>query len=546
MGKQKIIFVTGGVMSGIGKGNTLASIAKLFQFRNKSVSLVKVDPYLNVDCGTMNPFEHGENFVCESVWNFEPVEGKSYKIAEIDQDFGTYERIVGHNVHPSHNITGGQIWLSVVLKEREGEFLGRTVQMIPHVTEEIKRRILEVVEEGRDVTLVEVGGTVGDIEASIFLESIRQLRNELPKKDTVLVHVSYIPYLPTVRQQKTKPTQHSFQQLLEAGLVPDVVVGRAREELSPSTVRKLSLFGGIPEKAVVSNPNLDVVYELPLVFERQSLGSFLMKKLALDAESELNEETFNRWRQMVKRCKEAKETVRIAMVGKYTKIKDAYYSIFEALKHAASHNEWKADITYVAARNVENTDFSRFDGTLLTPGFGERDTEGMIEAAQIAMQNEFPFLGICFGAQLGTVAFARDRMGWEDANSTEIDPDTPFPVIDLLEEQKEVKKMGGTMRLGGITIDLFEGTKMRDIYGERQVVERFRHRYHIIPKYVEKMKRKGYVVNSVDQKGKIAGFELAEHPFFIGTQAHPEFKSRPFDPSPLYNAFVKAAKRLSS
>lgn len=543
---QKIIFVTGGVMSGLGKGNTLASLAKLLQFRGKTVSLVKVDPYLNVDAGTMNPFEHGENFVCEDVWNFKPVEGKEYQIAEIDQDFGTYERYVGHNVHPSHNITGGQIWLSVVLKERKGIYLGKTVQMIPHVTDEIKERIMEVVEEGKDVTLVEIGGTVGDIEASIFLEAIRQLRNELDEKDTVLVHVSYVPYLPTVRQQKTKPTQHSYQRLLEAGLFPDVVVGRARENLRSGTTRKLSLFGGVPEEAVISNPNLDIVYELPLIFEQQDLGDFLMKKLGMHEENEYVKKKVDEWKQMVEKYRNCKEKVHIAMVGKYTRIKDAYLSIFEALSHAAAHNSLQADIEYIAASNVSTTDLSKFEGILLTPGYGKRGTEGMINAASEALNEEIPFLGICFGAQLATAAFAREKMGWNKANTTEANPETPYPVVDLLDEQKEIERKGGTMRLGGKKITLLEGTKIRNIYGQREVVERFRHRYHIIPKYVEKMEEKGFTINSVDKTGKIAGFEILDHPFYIGTQAHPEFKSRPFDPSPLYYAFIKAAKRTAT
>lgn len=526
-------------MSGLGKGNTLASVAKLFQFRGKSVSLVKIDPYLCLDAGTMNPFQHGENFVCEDVWQFTPVEGKEYRISEIDQDFGTYERFVGHNIHPSHNITGGQIWLSIVLKERKGEYLGQTVQMIPHVTDEIKHRILQVVNEGSDITLVEVGGTVGDIEASIFLEAIRQLRNEWDKEDTTLIHVSYVPYLPTVRQQKTKPTQHSYQRLQEAGLFPDVVVGRAKDRLTEETVQKLSLFGGVPERAIISDPNLDVVYELPLVFEQQGLGDFLMDELALEEDTPHFEKKLEEWKQMVHMYENTKEKVKIAMVGKYTRIKDSYLSIYEALKHAAAHNDVKADITYVAAREVEETVFSQFDGILLTPGYGKRGTEGMINSSRLALRNDIPFLGICFGAQLGTVAFARERMGWKNANSTEIDPDTPYPVIDLLEEQKEVEKKGGTMRLGGIEIKLLDNTKLREIYGKETIIERFRHRYHIIKKFVKKMEKKGYIVNSVDHQGKIAGFEIADHPFFIGTQAHPEFKSRPFNPSQLYYLFIK-------
>jgi len=538
----KLIFITGGVLSGLGKGTVAASIAKLLQFRGFSVSMIKCDPYLNVDAGTMNPIEHGENFVCEEVWEFKPVKGFAFKIAEVDQDFGIYERFTGEIVHPSHNITSGQVYLSVILRERVGEYLGKTIQIIPHITDEIKRRILMVAEEGKDVVIVEIGGTVGDIEGMPFLEAIRQLRNELKREDTLLVHVTYVPYLKTTQQLKTKPTQHSVQRLREAGLSPDSIVTRSEYPLSEGEKRKIALFTGVPYEAVISAPDLDTVYALPLVFEQQGFGKYIIEKLQLGARVDnlRYREEIRAWESLIMRFLEYSSTVNIAMVGKYTQIYDAYISIIEALKHAGIYENVRVNVTIIDAENYDVNELRKFDGVLLTPGFGKRAAEGMIKAATFALRERMPFLGICFGAQLATVAFAREIMGWKEANTTEVNAKTPYPVVDLLDYQRGLKVKGGTMRLGGIPVFIKKGTKLWSAYKESPVIERFRHRYHIIRKYADRMAEQGFIVNAEDIDKNIAGFEITWHPFFLGVQFHPEFKSRPWKPSPPYCAFIRA------
>ena len=538
----KFIFVTGGVLSGLGKGTVAASIAKLFQFRGFSVGMIKCDPYLNVDAGTMNPIEHGENFVTEEVWEFQPAEGYMFRIAEIDQDFGIYERFTGINVHPSHNITSGQIYLSVILKERMGKYLGKTVQIIPHVTNEIKSRIRSVAEEGYDIVITEIGGTVGDIEGMPFLEAIRQLRHEIPSGDSLLIHVTYVPYLSTVRQLKTKPTQHSVQRLLQSGLTPDIIVARSEYPLDESSKGKISLFGGVPKEAVISAPDLPVIYSLPLVFEQQGLGDYLMRKLNLKPKIDPRKQ-IKEWESVVRLFFEYEDTIRIALVGKYTKIADSYISIIEALKHSGAHERVRVNIDFIDAEKMDESErVKEYDGILLTPGFGKRATEGMIRSAIISLRKKIPFLGICFGGQLGFVAFAREIMGWRDANSTEVNPYTGYPVVDLLPNQKGIIQKGGTMRLGGIEIIIMKGTKLFEAYKREVVVERFRHRYHIIRKYAEKMEEEGLLINSVDKEGNITGYEISWHPFYIGVQFHPEYKSRPWNPSPPYRAFIRAIK----
>jgi len=538
----KLIFITGGVLSGLGKGTVAASIAKLLQFRGFSVSMIKCDPYLNVDAGTMNPIEHGENFVCEEVWEFKPVKGFAFKIAEVDQDFGIYERFTGEIVHPSHNITSGQVYLSVILRERVGEYLGKTIQIIPHITDEIKRRILMVAEEGKDVVIVEIGGTVGDIEGMPFLEAIRQLRNELKREDTLLVHVTYVPYLKTTQQLKTKPTQHSVQRLREAGLSPDSIVTRSEYPLSEGEKRKIALFTGVPYEAVISAPDLDTVYALPLVFEQQGFGEYIIEKLQLGARVDnlRYREEIRAWESLIMRFLEYSRIINIAMVGKYTQVYDAYISIIEALKHAGIHENVRVNVTIIDAENYDVNELRKFDGVLLTPGFGKRAVEGMIKAAAFALRERVPFLGICFGAQLATVAFAREIMGWKEANTTEVNAKTPYPVVDLLDYQRGLKVKGGTMRLGGIPVFIKKGTKLWSAYKESPVIERFRHRYHIIRKYADKMAEQGFIVNAEDIDKNIAGYEITWHPFFLGVQFHPEFKSRPWKPSPPYCAFIRA------
>jgi len=547
----KFVFVTGGVMSGIGKGVVCASLGKILQFRGFKISAVKIDPYLNVDPGTLNPIEHGECFITEKVWDFKPVaesEEGIYKISEIDQDFGTYERFLGVEIHPSHNITSGQIYLSTILSERRGKFLGRTVQIIPHCTNMIKERLMEIAEkEDLDVLLIECGGTVGDLESSIFLEAFRQLKLELPKSHTAFVHVTLVLYSKAVGQQKSKPTQHSVKMLQSAGLQPDIIICRSEKPLDEDIRKKISLFSNVPLEVVISNPDIENVYELPLLFEKQNLGDSLCHLLDLKAKLVSYSEVTNysEWVKMVELFKNATKTVKIGMPGKYFNISDSYISINDALEHAAVHQGYKTELKMINI--TEDTNIAEelidCDGILLTPGFGERAVEGMINSAEYAMEKKVPFLGICFGAQLFFIAFCRKYLGLKGANSTEINKDTPHPVIDLLESQKDVKEKGGTMRLGALKILLNENTRLFDAYQQKEILERFRHRYHIQEKYIsDAAKEKGMNVSGRDESGKIINsIELnREDHFMVGTQFHPEFKSRPWKSSPIYLAFMNA------
>jgi CTP synthase len=541
----RFVFVTGGVVSGIGKGVTTASIAKILQFRGYRIQIIKIDPYLNVDPGTLNPVEHGEVFVTDKTWVFRPVEGFEFKITEIDQDFGTYERFTDMDIHPSHNITSGQIYVSVILGERKGSFLGHTVQIIPHVTDCIKNRIWDVANEEPepDVLLVEVGGTVGDIEAMPFLEAVRQLIREVGPERAILVHVTLVPYIAAVGEFKTKPTQHSVRTLQGSGLQPDIIVCRAEQKLQDSARKKIALFCNVPEERVISNPDIPVVYQLPLSFEEQGLGDILVKLLGLEPRAP---ETSS-WQQIVTSFESYTDDIVVAMPGKYTALSDSYKSISEALFHAGAQCGTKANIRWIetdvrCSEDCLREDLSQVDGILLTPGFGSRGVEGMIGAATVAFEDGIPFLGICYGAQLGTVAFARKRMGWQGAHTTEVDPDSLYPVVDLLDDQKTTDEKGGTMRLGGQEIRIVEGTRLHSIYGVTETRERFRHRFHLIERYVHKMKDAGMVISAYDGTGKIINaVELKRHPFWIGVQYHPEFKSRPGNPHPLYVAFLKAA-----
>lgn len=546
----RFIFITGGVMSGIGKGVVTASIGKVLQFRGFNISVVKIDPYLNVDPGTLNPIEHGECFITEDVWDFTPVpesDERCYKISEIDQDFGTYSRFLGIEMHPSHNITSGQIYLSTILRERKGKFLGKTVQLIPHVTSIIKKRLMAISEsENLDVLLIECGGTVGDLESSIFLEAFRQIKLEYPHR-TALVHVTLVPYSRAVGQQKSKPTQHSVKMLQSVGLQPDIIIGRSEKPLADDIKSKISLYSNIPEAAVISNPDLDVVYELPLLFEEQGLGDFLCELIDLKAKLVSYSEVTNysEWVKMVELYKNASKTVRIAMPGKYFNISDSYISINDALEHAAAHQGYKTELKMINITEDTNIEevLRDCDGILLTPGFGERAVEGMIKSAEYAMEKKVPFLGICFGAQLFYIAFCRKYLGLTGANSSEIVTDTPYPVVDLLESQKDVTEKGGSMRLGAHKIIIEKNTKLFNAYNQKEIKERFRHRYHIQERFItEEAKQKGMIVSSRDETGKIINsIELnRDDHWMVGTQFHPEFKSRPYAPSKLYFDFIKA------
>ncbi len=545
----KFVFVTGGVMSGIGKGVATASIGKVLQFRGFKISVVKIDPYLNVDPGTLNPIEHGECFITEEIWEFKPVfesDERTYRISEIDQDFGTYSRILGIEMHPSHNITSGQIYLSTILRERKGRFLGKTVQIIPHVTNIIKERLMEIAEnEELDVLLIECGGTVGDLESSIFLEAFRQIKLESPKH-TAFIHVTLVPYSRAVGQQKSKPTQHSVKLLQSIGLQPDIIIGRSEKPLDPEIKRKISLYSNVPDNAVISNPDLKIIYELPLFFEEQGLGDQICELIDLKAKLvSYNEVTnYSEWVKMVDLFKNAKQTVKIAMPGKYFNISDSYISINVALEDAAAHHGYKTELKMINIDETTNVgdEVADCDGILLTPGFGERAVEGMISSAEYAMENKVPFLGICFGAQLFFVGFCRKYLGLKGANSVEINPNTPFPVIDLLENQKSIVEKGGTMRLGANKIIIEEDTKLFEAYKQKEILERFRHRFHIQERFItEEARNKGLTISSRDETGEIINsieLKRKDH-WMVGTQFHPEFKSRPYKPSPVYFDFIK-------
>ncbi|MFX1510855.1 MAG: CTP synthase [Promethearchaeota archaeon] len=547
----KFIFVTGGVLSGIGKGHTTASIAKLLQLRGYEVDLVKIDPYLNVDPGTLNPVEHGEPFITDQIFEFNPAPSFHYTSAEVDQDFGTYERFIGRAIHPRNNITSGQVYLSVILQERLGTFLGKTVQIIPHITDEIKRRLRDVgaATKDLDVVMVEIGGTVGDIEAAPFLEAIRQFRLEESTCDTLLAHVTLVPLLPSVGELKTKPTQHSVKQLQALGLQPDVIIARSQMPLTEDARRKIALHSNVIQDAVISNPDLEEIYQLPLKFYEQGLDALILQRLEMMAKPP---EGMTAWQEVVGQFLNPTTKLRIAMPGKYVAMADTYVSINEALRHAAASQGAKVTVDMVDAEKLESATNARellsaYDGILLTPGFGTRGTEGMIRSAWIAVEEDYPFLGICFGAQLLFVALCRYALGMKNANSTELNPKTPFPVVDLLPEQKEIEEKGGTMRLAGHLVHIKPSTKLRIIYKKAKVRERFRHRYHLMWDPIKKAKKAGLVVSATDKSGKIINaIEMENKYWMLGVQYHPEYISRPDLPHPLYCSFVKAMLKRKS
>ncbi|MHA1480858.1 MAG: CTP synthase [Candidatus Thorarchaeota archaeon] len=543
--KTRFVFVTGGVLSGIGKGVTIAAIAKLFQFRGYTIRIMKIDPYLNIDLGTLNPIEHGEVFVTDRTWTFKPVNDFEFNISEIDLDFGTYERFTGIEAHPSQNITSGQIYTSVILGERKGTFLGKTVQIIPHITDRIKQRIWNVVkqESAPDVLLVEIGGTVGDIEAMPFLEAVRQLAREIDRDKVAFVHVTLVPYMTSVGEFKTKPTQHSVRTLQGLGLQPDIIICRAELELTDAAEKKIALFCNLPQERVISNPDIPVIYQLPLAFEKQGLGAAIVEHLGMEARTADTKS----WQAIVDTFQEPSRIIRIAMPGKYTMLSDSYKSINEALAHAAAMCGVKVEIKWIETEEHCDEeciiqDLKDVDGVLFTPGFGGRGVTGMINAAAVTLNSRIPFLGICYGAQLGVIAYARKIMGWDGAHTTEVDSTSLYPVIDLMDEQKITEDKGGTMRLGGHQVIISENTQLHRIYETTEVRERFRHRYHLIERYISKMEEHGMIVSARNDDGTIINaIELKNHPFWIGVQYHPEFKSQPGKPHPIYLGLIRAA-----
>ncbi len=528
--KPKYIFVTGGVMSGLGKGVTSASIAKLLQLTGLKTTCVKIDPYLNMDAGTMNPVIHGEVFVTDDG-------------GETDMDLGTYERFLDQNLTRAHNITTGQVYKHVIEAERRGDYLGRCVQIIPHVTDEIKGRIKRVAQEcGVDVLLVETGGTVGDIEGLPFLEALRQIRLEEGSTNTLFVHVTLAPVLETVGEQKTKPTQHSVQELRRIGIQPDIIVVRCKVHLTSGSKEKISLFTSVEKGCVVSNPDVDSVYQVPQVLCDEGIVGAICEKLQLG--KRIIE--WGGWRQTADAFANWQNSVRIAMVGKYVTLPDSYVSINHALSHAGAREGVKVEVNWVDAEGFEKQPNSlntldQFDGILVPGGFGVRGSVGKILAADYARRQAIPYLGICLGFQMAVVSFARFGCGLKDANSTEIDPDTPHPVIDLLPEQRETVNKGATMRLGGHDIFLIEGTLAHNLYGATTIRERHRHRYEINQKYRSVLENHGMVFSGNSDEGRrIETLEVPGLPFYFATQYHPEFVSRPTRPDPAYHGFVKA------
>ena len=529
----KYIFVTGGVVSSLGKGIATSSIGLLIKRHGFNVKPLKLDPYLNVDPGTMNPFQHGEVFVTDDG-------------AETDLDLGHYERFLNQNLSRKNNATAGQIYESLIQKERRGDFLGKTVQVVPHLTDEIKLRIKELVEDEDDIIIVEIGGTVGDIESLPFLEAIRQMRLELGEQNTFFIHVTLVPYIKSIGELKTKPTQHSVMKLREIGIQPDLIICRSERKIGDEIREKISLFTNVPKERVVEMRDLPTIYKAPLILHREKVDQNILKKLDLPPNHGID---LSDWKSFVDKLLHLTDRVKIGIVGKYVDVKDSYKSISEAFIHASVSNDVKVELKYIDSEDLEGTDkidefFKDVDGILVPGGFGSRGIEGKIKAIQFARENKIPFFGICLGMQLASIEFARHVLGLKGANSTEFDPKTPHPIITILPDKKGVTKMGGTLRKGAYPAILKPGTMTYEIYGRvREISERHRHRYEFNPAYREIFENNGMVVSGESPDGVLVEIiELQDHPFFIGVQFHPEFKSRPMRPHPIFHHFVKAAK----
>ncbi|MES2330987.1 MAG: CTP synthase [Bacteroidota bacterium] len=531
----KFIFVTGGVTSSLGKGIIAASLAKLLQARGLGVTIQKFDPYINVDPGTLNPYEHGECFVTEDG-------------AETDLDLGHYERFLSIYTTQANNVTTGRIYQTVINKERAGDFLGKTVQVVPHITDEIKRRMLLLGEDNKyDVILTEIGGTVGDIESLPFIEAVRQLQWELPEEDVMVVHLTLIPYLKAAKELKTKPTQHSVKMLSETGVHPDIIVCRTEEPLNNDIKRKIALFCNVKQEAVIEAMDASTIYEVPLLMLREKLDLICLKKLNLTG---YGDPQLDKWKGFLDKLKYPRSKVTVGLIGKYIELQDAYKSILESFIHAGAINEVKVQVVnvhseFITADNVAEK-LDGLDGLLVAPGFGHRGIEGKIVAVQYAREKGLPFFGICLGMQMAVIEFARNVLGLTDAHSTEMDTSTSHAVINMMEEQKKIKLMGGTMRLGSYPCEIKEDSLAHEIYGSTMISERHRHRYEFNNDYMEQFESNGMVASGKNpESGLVEIMEIPTHPFFIGVQYHPELKSTVERPAPLFVSFIDAAKKYN-
>lgn len=531
MSKQKYIFITGGVVSGLGKGITAASLGRLLKSRGLKVTAQKLDPYLNVDPGTMNPVQHGEVFVTDDG-------------AETDLDLGHYERFIDESLSQNSNLTSGRVYWKVISDERKGVYGGQTIQIIPHVTNEIKRYISRNAETGADVCLVEIGGTIGDIESQPFLEAIRQFAVEYGRENCVFIHVTLVPYLAASDELKSKPTQHSVKEMLALGIQPDIIVCRTEHPLTDDIKNKIALFCNVSKECVIENNNCDILYAVPMMLKEQKMDEVVMKKLGIDAPNQ----DLSDWEEMLYALRNPKQTVKIALVGKYVELHDSYISVNEALKHGGISTMSAVDIHWIDSESLEADDanldeiLGDMDGILVPGGFGSRGIEGKILAANYARTHGIPYLGICLGMQIAIIEFARNVLNMQGANSAEINPETPFPLIDILPEKKNISDLGGTLRLGQYPCILNEKSKSYQLYGEKKIFERHRHRYEVNNDYRDSLLQGGMIFAGTSPDNHIVEMiELPDHPWFVACQFHPEFKSRPNKPHPLFRGFVTAA-----
>ncbi|MFN4994178.1 MAG: CTP synthase [Bacteroidota bacterium] len=536
MHSPKYIFVTGGVTSSLGKGIISASLAKLLQARGYSVTIQKFDPYINVDPGTLNPYEHGECYVTDDG-------------AETDLDLGHYERFLNVPTSQANNVTTGRIYQYVIDKEREGAYLGKTVQVIPHITDEIKRRMKLLGDSGKyEIIITELGGTVGDIESLPYIEAVRQMNWEMKPEDCIVIHLTLLPYLATSHELKTKPTQHSVKMLLESGIQPDILVCRAEHPVNKEIRKKIALFCNVTPNAVIEALDMPTIYDVPMAMLKEKLDKTVLTKLKLPAR---NEPEMESWLNFLTKFKNPKHEVKIGLVGKYVELPDAYKSIAEAFIHAGAHNDCKVKLEYIHSSlitdgNVEHK-LGHLDGILVAPGFGDRAIEGKILAIKYARENNVPFFGICLGMQMAVIEFARHVLGFKDAHSTEMNPKTKYPVIDMMPEQKKITQKGGTMRLGAYACEVSKDSKAYSAYGKAKISERHRHRFEFNNKFQKDFESKGMVISGINPETKLAEIvELKEHPYFLAVQFHPEYKSTVLNPHPLFARFVKAAITYSN